>query len=171
MLSGRARRHRSVLSATSRPLIVRRPRRTHRRPRPAHRRRIVGALQPALRGRESGGAGGLVAGEFVRAFRANGYTLLYANTACSPSIPLCRNEHALRSATAFARSFVSNSPQLLVANRRSLSSCRNSSPAERDDGEHAGIRVEQRIAVGSERATNSPPRGPAPTRSRPRSAG
>jgi tripartite-type tricarboxylate transporter receptor subunit TctC len=64
------------------------------------------------------GAGGLVAGEFVARSEPNGYTLLYANTsvlAVNPALQGANMPYDL--ATAFAPiGFVSNSPQLLVAN-------------------------------------------------------
>src|SRR2546422_3355023 len=64
------------------------------------------------------GAGGLVAGELVARSEPNGYTLLYANTselAVNPALQGANMPYD--PATAFAPiGFVSNSPQLLVAN-------------------------------------------------------
>jgi len=64
------------------------------------------------------GAGGLVAGEFVARSEPNGYTLLYANTSVLAVNPALRGRNMpYDPATAFAPiGFVSNSPQLLVAN-------------------------------------------------------
>src|SRR5258706_6531005 len=64
------------------------------------------------------GAGGLVAGEFVARSEANGYTLLYANTSVLAVNPALQGANMpYDPATAFAPiGFVSNSPQLLVAN-------------------------------------------------------
>src|SRR5467141_4317045 len=98
-LLGCARRYRPVLSATSRP--PHRPgarRRTHRRPGPTHGRRIVGALQPALRGRESGGRGGPRGGRVRRAFRAQRlYAALREYQRARRQSRSAGNEHALRS--------------------------------------------------------------------------
>jgi len=64
------------------------------------------------------GAGGLVAGEFVARSEPNGYTLLYANTSVLAVNPALQGANMpYDPATAFAPiGFVSNSPQLLVAN-------------------------------------------------------
>ena len=64
------------------------------------------------------GAGGLVAGEFVARSEPNGYTLLYANTSVLAVNPALQGTNMpYDPATAFAPiGFVSNSPQLLVAN-------------------------------------------------------
>src|SRR5882762_4889820 len=64
------------------------------------------------------GAGGLVAGEFVERSEPNGYTLLYANTSVLAVNPALQGANMpYDPATAFAPiGFVSNSPQLLVAN-------------------------------------------------------
>src|SRR6266851_627886 len=64
------------------------------------------------------GAGGLVAGEFVARSEPNGYTLLYANTSVLAVNPALQGSNMpYDPATAFAPiGFVSNSPQLLVAN-------------------------------------------------------
>ncbi len=63
------------------------------------------------------GAGGLVAGEFVARAEPNGYTLLYANTSVLAVNPALQPNMPYDPATAFAAiGFVSNSPQLLVAN-------------------------------------------------------
>src|SRR3989442_5649061 len=64
------------------------------------------------------GAGGLVAGEFVARSEPNGYTLLYANTSVLAVNPALQGKNMpYDPATAFAPiGFVSNSPQLLVAN-------------------------------------------------------
>src|SRR3989454_11456605 len=64
------------------------------------------------------GAGGLLAGEFVARSEPNGYTLLYANTSVLAVNPALQGANMLYDpATAFAPvGFVSNSPQLLVAN-------------------------------------------------------
>ena len=64
------------------------------------------------------GAGGLVAGEFVSRAPADGYTLLYANTSVLAVNPALQGANMpYDPATAFAPvGFVSNSPQLLVAN-------------------------------------------------------
>lgn len=66
------------------------------------------------------GAGGLVAGEFVARSEPNGYTLLYANTSVLAVNPALQGANMpYDPATAFAPiGFVSNSPQLLVANPR-----------------------------------------------------
>jgi len=64
------------------------------------------------------GAGGLVAGEYVSRAAADGYTLLYANTsvlAVNPALQAANMPYD--PARAFAPiGFVTNSPQLLVAN-------------------------------------------------------
>jgi len=64
------------------------------------------------------GAGGLIAGEFVARSEPNGYTLLYANTSVLAVNPALQGSNMpYDPATAFAPiGFVSNSPQLLVAN-------------------------------------------------------
>jgi tripartite-type tricarboxylate transporter receptor subunit TctC len=64
------------------------------------------------------GAGGLIAGEFVARSEPNGYTLLYANTSVLAVNPALQGANMpYDPATAFAPiGFVSNSPQLLVAN-------------------------------------------------------
>lgn len=64
------------------------------------------------------GAGGLVAGEFVARSEPNGYTLLYANTSVLAVNPALQGANMpYDPAKAFAPiGFVSNSPQLLVAN-------------------------------------------------------
>src|SRR6266581_4494756 len=64
------------------------------------------------------GAGGLLAGEFVARSEPNGYTLLYANTSVLAVNPALQGTNMpYDPATAFAPiGFVSNSPQLLVAN-------------------------------------------------------
>src|SRR5712691_3992123 len=64
------------------------------------------------------GAVGLVAGEFVARSEPNGYTLLYANTSVLAVNPALQGANMpYDPATAFAPiGFVSNSPQLLVAN-------------------------------------------------------
>jgi len=64
------------------------------------------------------GAGGLVAGEFVARSEPNGYTLLYANTSVLAVNPALQGANMpYDPARAFAPiGFVSNSPQLLVAN-------------------------------------------------------
>lgn len=64
------------------------------------------------------GAGGLVAGEFVSRSAADGYTLLYANTSVLAVNPALQGANMpYDPAKAFAPiGFVSNSPQLLVAN-------------------------------------------------------
>ncbi len=64
------------------------------------------------------GAGGLLAGEFVARSEPNGYTLLYANTSVLAVNPALQGSNMpYDPATAFAPiGFVSNSPQLLVAN-------------------------------------------------------
>jgi tripartite-type tricarboxylate transporter receptor subunit TctC len=64
------------------------------------------------------GAGGLVAGEFVARSEPNGQTLLYANTSVLAVNPALRGTNMpYDPAAAFAPiGFVSNSPQLLVAN-------------------------------------------------------
>ena len=66
------------------------------------------------------GAGGLVAGEYVSRATPDGYTLLYANTSVLAVNPALRGAHMpYDPAGAFAPvGFVSNSPQLLVANPR-----------------------------------------------------
>jgi tripartite-type tricarboxylate transporter receptor subunit TctC len=64
------------------------------------------------------GAGGLVAGEFVSRSAPDGYTLLYANTSVLAVNPALQGANMpYDPARAFAPiGFVSNSPQLLVAN-------------------------------------------------------
>ena len=64
------------------------------------------------------GAGGLVAGEFVSRSAPDGYTLLYANTSVLAVNPALQGANMpYDPAKAFAPiGFVSNSPQLLVAN-------------------------------------------------------
>src|SRR5881396_2381191 len=64
--------------------------------------------------------GGLVAGEFVARSEPNGYTLLYANTSVLAVNPALQGTNMpYDPATAFAPiGFVSDSPQLLVANPR-----------------------------------------------------
>ena len=64
------------------------------------------------------GAGGLVAGEYVARSEANGYTLLYANTSVLAVNPALQGTNMpYDPAKAFAPiGFVSDSPQLLVAN-------------------------------------------------------
>jgi len=64
------------------------------------------------------GAGGLVAGEFVSRSTPDGYTLLYANTSVLAVNPALQGANMpYDPAKAFAPvGFVSNSPQLLVAN-------------------------------------------------------
>jgi len=64
------------------------------------------------------GAGGLLAGEYVARSEPNGYTLLYANTSVLAVNPALRGANMpYDPAKAFAPiGFVSNSPQLLVAN-------------------------------------------------------
>jgi tripartite-type tricarboxylate transporter receptor subunit TctC len=63
------------------------------------------------------GAGGVLAGEFVARSEPNGYTLLYANTSVLAVNPALQRKMPYDPATAFAPiGFVSNSPQLLVAN-------------------------------------------------------
>lgn len=64
------------------------------------------------------GAGGLIAGEFVARSEPSGYTLLYANTSVLAVNPALQGTNMpYDPATAFAPiGFVSNSPQLLVAN-------------------------------------------------------
>ena len=64
------------------------------------------------------GAGGLVAGEYVARSEPNGYTLLYANTSVLAVNPALQGANMpYDPARAFAPiGFVSNSPQLLVAN-------------------------------------------------------
>src|SRR5467141_56627 len=64
------------------------------------------------------GAGGLVAGEYVARSEPNGYTLLYANTSVLAVNPALQGANmSYDPARAFAPiGFVSNSPQLLVAN-------------------------------------------------------
>src|SRR5438874_1654744 len=66
------------------------------------------------------GAGGLVGGEFVARSEPNGYTLLYANTSVLAVNPALQGTNMpYDPATAFAPvGFVSDSPQLLVANPR-----------------------------------------------------
>jgi tripartite-type tricarboxylate transporter receptor subunit TctC len=64
------------------------------------------------------GAGGLVAGEYVSRAAPDGYTLLYANTsvlAVNPALQAANMSYDPAKAFA-AIGFVSNSPQLLVAN-------------------------------------------------------
>ncbi|HKW37899.1 MAG TPA: tripartite tricarboxylate transporter substrate binding protein [Burkholderiales bacterium] len=65
------------------------------------------------------GAGGLIAGEYVSHAAPDGYTLLYANTsvlAVNPALQGAKTPYD--PARSFAPvGFVSNSPQLLVANR------------------------------------------------------
>ena len=64
------------------------------------------------------GAGGLVAGEYVSRSAADGYTLLYANTSVLAVNPALQGANMpYDPAKAFAPiGFVTNSPQLLVAN-------------------------------------------------------
>jgi tripartite-type tricarboxylate transporter receptor subunit TctC len=64
------------------------------------------------------GAGGLVAGEYVSRAAPDGYTLLYANTSVLAVNPALQGSNMpYDPAKAFAPvGFVSNSPQLLVAN-------------------------------------------------------
>lgn len=64
------------------------------------------------------GAGGLVAGEYVARAAPDGYTLLYANTSVLAVNPALQGANMpYDPAVAFAPvGFVSNSPQLLVAN-------------------------------------------------------
>ena len=64
------------------------------------------------------GAGGLVAGEYVSRAAPDGYTLLYANTSVLAVNPALQGANMpYDPAEAFAAvGFVSNSPQLLVAN-------------------------------------------------------
>jgi len=64
------------------------------------------------------GAGGLVAGEYVSRSAPDGYTLLYANTSVLAVNPALQGANMpYDPAKAFAPiGFVSNSPQLLVAN-------------------------------------------------------
>jgi tripartite-type tricarboxylate transporter receptor subunit TctC len=64
------------------------------------------------------GAGGLVAGEFVARSTPDGYTLLYANTSVLAVNPALQGANmSYDPAKAFVPiGFVSNSPQLLVAN-------------------------------------------------------
>jgi tripartite-type tricarboxylate transporter receptor subunit TctC len=66
------------------------------------------------------GAGGLVAGEYVARAAPDGYTLLYANTSVLAVNPALQGANMpYDPAAAFAPvGFVSNSPQLLVANPR-----------------------------------------------------
>jgi tripartite-type tricarboxylate transporter receptor subunit TctC len=66
------------------------------------------------------GAGGLVAGEYVSRAAPDGYTLLYANTSVLAVNPALQGANMpYDPAKAFAPiGFVSNSPQLLVANPR-----------------------------------------------------
>jgi tripartite-type tricarboxylate transporter receptor subunit TctC len=66
------------------------------------------------------GAGGLVAGEYVSRSAPDGYTLLYANTSVLAVNPALQGANMpYDPAKAFAPvGFVSNSPQLLVANPR-----------------------------------------------------
>jgi tripartite-type tricarboxylate transporter receptor subunit TctC len=66
------------------------------------------------------GAGGLLAGEFVSRSAPDGYTLLYANTSVLAVNPALQGASMpYDPARAFAPiGFVSNSPQLLVANPR-----------------------------------------------------
>jgi tripartite-type tricarboxylate transporter receptor subunit TctC len=66
------------------------------------------------------GAGGLVAGEYASRAAPDGYTLLYANTSVLAVNPALRGANMpYDPAKAFAPvGFVSNSPQLLVANPR-----------------------------------------------------
>jgi tripartite-type tricarboxylate transporter receptor subunit TctC len=64
------------------------------------------------------GAGGLVAGEYVARAPADGYTLLYANTSVLAVNPALQGSNmSYDPAKAFSPvGFVSNSPQVLVAN-------------------------------------------------------
>src|SRR5256885_13723413 len=80
------------------------------------------------------GAGGMVAGEFVARSEPNGYPLLYANTSVLAVNPALQGTNMpYDPATAFAPiGFVSDSPQLLVANPGSrIGPCRSSSPGRR----------------------------------------
>ena len=63
------------------------------------------------------GAGGIIAAESVARADPDGYTLLYANTSVLAVNPALQPKLPYDAATAFASiGFVSNSPQLLIAN-------------------------------------------------------
>ena len=63
------------------------------------------------------GAGGVIAAESVARAEPDGYTLLYANTSVLAVNPALQPKLPYDAATAFASvGFVSNSPQLLIAN-------------------------------------------------------
>ena len=64
------------------------------------------------------GAGGLIGAEFVARAEPDGYTLLYANTSVVAVIPALQPKIAYDPGAFVAVGFVSNSPQLLIANPR-----------------------------------------------------
>src|SRR5258708_15050062 len=64
------------------------------------------------------GAGGLIGAEFVARAEPDGYTLLYADTSVVAVIPALQPKISYDPGALVAIGFVSNSPQLLIANPR-----------------------------------------------------